>query len=195
MIRRRMGILTGLAVGLLALGSGGCVLASSLFDDQFLEGLGISTFQTNTSDGTIIVVVRNDTVYVGEMSILAFPTGQRSATSPTLSSTFPLAPGETGNRVFDCPTDIVSPGGFSDNAGGTDLIGARLFNVVLNPGEDGGGEGEIVEVAYLGSPILSGRDFNCGDVILISVAPAPFDPGADNAEVQFRLFIEIIPGA
>lgn len=202
---RRLGqrILLGCLLGAAA----GCDL-SNLFADEFLTGIGQDVVGPTASTGTVIVTVTNNTQFFAEMNFTTQPDALRvpEGTAGRNFLRIGMPSGSTDNSVFDCPLDRVTPGRLADAGpavavGGDDGDGggggggtpeaAVVFTTAV--GDGGGAEVTEVEVSYLGASIDSGRDFQCGDVIAISVAPVPPEPGSD--EPEFRIFVQVIPGA
>lgn len=194
---RRLGqrLLIGQSLVLLSfIGTVGCDI-TDLFSEQFLIGIGQDVIPPPAATGTVIVTITNNTPFVAVMRFLAEPDAQRvpEGFSEQFFTQVPLTSGETQNQVFDCPLDRVRPGLEGVRQDGTDDVESTSAATVFttNMADDGGVEQAVVEIAYLGSPLLSGRDYQCGDVIAISVAPQP----ATENEPQFRIFVEILPGA
>jgi hypothetical protein len=186
--KRSTGLVMIRLLMLACVGMAGCDL-SNVFSDEFLLGLGIDTTLAPTiPTGTVIVTITNNTAVTAEMSFLVKPNGQRvpAGSETTLGTESVLAPGETANRVFDCPVDVVTIGRLGDD-GSESAVGAIVFQAAAE------GDTTQVEVSYTGSQILSGRDYECGDVVAIRLANQTVTTG-ETTEAQYRFFIEIIPG-
>ena len=178
------------------LGAVGCDF-TDLFSDDFLIGLGIdSSLAPTAATGTIIVTYSNNTSYIAVMRFMVEEDAQRvpDGTGQQQYWQHGLDTGESANLVFDCPTDRITPGleGLrTDNIEGEVTTSAATIYQVATA-DDGTTEVTQVEVAYGGSALLSGRDYQCGDVISITVSPQAV---LNDSDVPFHIFVQVLPGS
>lgn len=153
---------------------GGCAIPLDLLNTGLASNLGFDAFSISPPEGRVIIAFNNNTNVVANF----FVAYSDSASDPeqNVKTVFAqdLGPDEIRNRVVDCQVGIISPGTPGDGAAAA----------VIDDGQQG------VEIAYAGQALVPGRDFNCGDVIEITLNQI----GTGTAEANFLLQIRVFPG-
>lgn len=135
----------------------GCVVATDLINPSFLTGLGFDPQTVVPPQGKVVVAFQNSTSGNASFASAYLKTDFGVNAEVNLITAVDVGPGETRNAVLDCPVVVISPAPDIDNLGATQdgvLIAVQTA-------------AETVAIAYTGEPLLNGRDFQCGDVILI----------------------------
>lgn len=170
--------LSRMARGLALFGSlalSGCVVATDLINPSLLTSLGFDPQTVVPPQGKVVVAFQNSTNFNAAFASAYLKTDFGVNAQVNLVTAGDVGPGETRNAVLDCPVAIISPAPDIDNLGATQ---DGILAVVANGTE-------VAEVAYLGQPMLNGRDFECGDVILIQLIAV-----GDGFAVQ----VQLLPG-
>jgi hypothetical protein len=170
---RKLAII-GLAVPLLS----GCVVLSDVINPNLLVSLGFDPNTILPPTGTVIVVFNNQTQF--PVTFYAFQAQEPNdlrVDAANLSLT--VDPNATRNDVLDCPVGVISPG-VLDNDFNPDPLAATVFT-----GQQG------VDLNYAGAPLLSGRDYTCGDVIEIRVTAGA---AGGDAQQAFAVTVRVLPG-
>ena len=163
----------GLALcGTLALG--GCVVATDVLNPALLTGLGFDPQTVVPPQGKVVVAFQNSTSATASFFSAYLKTDFGASSEVSQISAVNVGPGETRSAVLDCPVAVISP------APGIDNFGAIGDGAVIELQTDA----DLVELAYTGEPLLNGRDFQCGDVILIRAT--------ENA--GFGVQVQLLPG-
>lgn len=163
-----------------ALVCGGCVIATDVINPAFLTGLGFDPQTVVPPQGKVVVTFQNTTAFNASFAS-AFsrdPFGPDAVIELLLAEN--VGPDEARNAVVDCPVAVISP------APDIDSFGEVQDGVAIAVATAEG----VVAVAYLGSPLEIGRDYVCGDVIVIRLLQI----GAAGGENDFRIQVERLPG-
>lgn len=160
----------------------GCAIATDLVNPDLIQGLGLDQNVISPPLGTVIVVFQNATTSLATMCVAEVPSSDLS-TLQTACHDVPA--GETRNYVFDCPVTTIMPGigdtGTDQTA--TTIAGTAAATVVTGT--------TAVVVDYDGSPLRSGLEFNCGDVIQITLIPSAAT-GTNTA--AFAIQVQVLRG-
>lgn len=157
----------------------GCAIATDLVNPDLIQGLGLDQNIINPPLGTVIVVFENSTSNLAAMCVAEVPSNDVS-TLQTACHDVPA--GETRNYVFDCPVQLVMPGigevTGTDTTATVDGTGAAYVLTAT----------DLLQVDYAGSSLRSGVEFNCGDVIQITLIPvASTDVNAPAFGIQVQV--------
>jgi hypothetical protein len=158
----------------------GCPVAADFFNPSVFTGLGLDPRTITPSQGTLIVLFRNETQ--SPAVFRAFESSRTSNFTAQNSRNFTVGveAGESRNEVLDCPIRLFTPGA-------VDAAGVRDDVAVLT-----GTAEAAVTVNYEGAILQVGTDYQCGDVIQVTLTEAT--TGGDNAETNFALIVQVIPG-
>ena len=143
----------GAVLGVLALLSAGC---GDLLNPNLLMQFGIDPNAFTTPTGTVIVMFNNNSA--GQATFHAFvaaDSADLSQDSRNFSVEVPA--GKSRNEVLTCPAGEVGPGSLGANFD----IQTLAVDVLT--------AGAATSVDYLGAPLISPRDFACGDLIVIEL--------------------------
>lgn len=190
--RWRLSRIAGASALVAFLAPAGCTVGLSLFNPNLLQGIGLDPALVTPPRGTVVVALQNRTNFDVEFELIS----TANATNLTTGAASPpvdVVAGGQSNQVIFCPVRMLALG-FDDN-GEYINTGAFVF-------ENGG----TVEVPYVGSILLAGRDFQCGDVIRFTLEPDPNAGGGNqdgdgegDGEGQpqnaYRFIVEIIPSS
>lgn len=150
----------------------GCTVALDLFDPSFFAGLGLDTNAITPATGVVVVSFTNNTG--GFALFSAYETESIDDLSlDTRNFTVAVESGESRNEVLYCPVGAISFG----TVGADFAVDNTAANITFD-------EGGTDVVAYGGSPLVSGRDYSCGDLIDVTVTPGT--DGALALTVQVR---------
>lgn len=164
----------GLALcGLFALA--GCVVATDLINPSLLTSLGFDPQTVVPPQGKVVVAFQNSTNFTAAFASAYLKTDFGVNAQVNLVTAADVGPGETRNAVIDCPVAVISP------APDIDPLGEIQDGILALVATDT----EVAEVAYAGQPMLNGRDFECGDVVLIQLVQV-----GDGFGVQ----VQLLPG-
>ncbi len=148
----------------------GCAFVSDVFSSDLFGALGLDVNRFQPAPGTIIVNFHNQ-VGVPVVFLAYESADSQDLTQDTRNFSVSVNPGETTNEVISCPVGLVSLGTV-DADFAVDATGA-----IVIPDD---------QVAYAGAPLILNRDFQCGDVIDVTILP---DLGTDNGfTFQIRVF-------
>jgi hypothetical protein len=162
---------------LLALPTGGCLLAADALSPDLLGSLGLDPNVIKPPRGTVIVNFTNNTQLPAVFN--AFETADADdLTVDTRNFSVLVDPGVQRNEVLDCPIGAVSLGQVTAEGDNVDVDAA---NAVIVLGADAMG----TAIPYTGSALFGGSDFFCGDVISVTLT----QNGAG-----FVLAVQVIPG-
>jgi hypothetical protein len=165
-----------LLTGALILPAGGCILAADALSPGLLGSLGFDPNVIFPARGTIIVVFKNETQATALFS--AFETADAGDLSlETRNFSVSVDPGESRNEVLECPVGALSPGVVT---GAGDMLTVDVANAALVFVDAAG-----TAVAYGGAALISGEDYTCGDVILVTL---------QQFGDAFGLTVQVIPG-
>jgi hypothetical protein len=164
----------------LALSCGSCVIATDVVNPAFLTGLGFDPQTVVPPQGRVVVTFQNSSNFTASFasSFSRQPFGADAEIE--LIQAENVGPDEERNSVIDCPVAVVSP------APDIDQFGEIQDGVAIGVFTDDGGVG----VAYTGAPLQVGRDYVCGDVIVIRL----LQTGQAGGENDFRIQVEVLPG-
>lgn len=155
----------------------GCAVAADIFNPGLLSSVGLDPAALTPSRGSIIITFTNNlTTQAVFYSVVATNANDLAADSRVISTL--VDPGQTVNEVVECPVGVFFPGQLTD-AFARDPAALTVV----------GGDGNGSDVNYDNAPLISNRDFNCGDLIAIS---ANATGGGDQNGVAIA--IRIIPG-
>jgi hypothetical protein len=156
----------------------GCAIATDLVNADLLSGFGLDPATVFPSPGKVIVAFVNDTQFSAEFSVVVTPDPLAQTVEYSMGwETVPA--GDRSFAVFDCPAAVVTPGELGDDF--------SLSQTAVTVTTDGGD----VQVAYAGTPLESGRDFVCGDVIEMQLVQT----GAAADAATFLLRVRVVPGS
>lgn len=144
----------------------GCPLAADLVNPAFLSAFGFDPDTIILPEGRVLVTFNNQTQFPATFAAAAIPDMLEVAGAITLTATN-VDGNTTRTLVVDCPVDVIAPG----------VVGVLA-------------DGALVELLYEGSPLVSGSDFQCGDVIEMRVVQA--GGGADAT--TFVIQVEVLAG-
>jgi hypothetical protein len=114
----------------------------------------------------VLVTFNNQTQFPATFAAAAFPDMLNAEDVTTLTATN-VDGNTTRTLVVDCPVDVIAPGVIAVLADGT-----------------------LVELLYEGTPLVSGSDFQCGDVIEMRVVQL----GAGVDATAFAIQVEVLAG-
>lgn len=170
----RLGGLVGVVLALIP--TTGCVLASDLVNPNLLAGFGLDPTTIRGAQGTVLVTFNNTTDFTADFFVLASDSSSDAASNAYLVPGSDVLAGEIRTLVVDCPIGALTPASF-DAAGAVSAVAVRV--TVAD---------QVVDVTYDGSPLQSGDEFICGDLIEVRL----IDVGTDE-DVAFQLLIRVIP--
>lgn len=152
---------------------GGCQIAADFINPSVYTALGLDPDTVTPPQGRIVVAFNNTTASLATF----FVTVANSDLTDLREASAEVGGGQTGNAVFDCPIDLVLPGGIATGDQGTPavVVTTAMGNVVVN---------------YAGVAIEAGRDFQCGDVIEVRLQQV----GAGAAAADFNIRVTIRAG-
>lgn len=170
----RLGGLVGVALALIP--SSGCLLASDLVNPNLLAAFGFDPTTIRGSQGAVLVTFNNTTDFAADFFVLASDSSTDATSNAFLVPGLDVLAGEIRTLVVDCPIGALTPASF-DAAGAASTVAVRVTAA-----------DQVVDVTYDGSPLQSGDEFLCGDVIEVRL----IDAGTDE-DVAFQLLIRVIP--
>ena len=168
---RRFGLLAALLVAAVPLM--GCAFAADLINPSFFASLGLDPATIVPPAGRVIVAFKNDTTGVAAFSAVVALTQEAAdgtstnASDVTVLAADNVAAGETRTLVVDCPFFAIQPADFV---------------VVTSSG--------TATWSYQGFAIQYGEDFDCGDIVEISVVQVVNTDGTTGFDNRVR----ILPG-
>lgn len=146
----------------------GCVFAADLVNPGLLSAFGFDPESIIPSQGAVVIAFNNATQYpVDNMFASVGDSLSTAVEDLELVSATDMAASETRAMAFDCPVEVVAPGGAS---------------VVV--------DGTVEDVTYGGSQMVAGEDFSCGDVIEMRLVQLG-DAGTDAA---FAFQVQVLAG-
>jgi hypothetical protein len=162
--------------GVLLVPLSSCIVAADLLNPDFVSALGIAPVTVFPQTGTIIVTFSNDTTSTARFR--AYEIGDPDTPAGgSRNFTLDVPAGEVRNEVLDCPVGRISLG----------VLDASFVATATNAATVYAGTA-ATDVAYAGSPLNSGSEYNCGDLISVTLTAQ----GQETA--TYTLTIEIIPG-
>lgn len=186
MSRRTIRVLGFLALLPIGVALPGCTVASDVLSPDLLSSLGFNPATVSPPPGFVVVVLENNTDQRVEFHLyVAQDATDLTAGVDEIGIT--RNPGGMASKPLRCPMALISLGEINDDFTAT-TVGATILNAA---GQQGGNE---TELEYMGSPLIAGLDFECGDLIEIELNPivgAPAAGGQNDAEFSFT--IRVIP--
>lgn len=164
-------------LGLALLSAAGCGVLVDPLNPGLISSLGLDPASVQRPPGRVIMAFENDTT--SPAIFVAYHAGDSSdLTKDPQNFSVQVEAAETRNAVIDCPIGIMGPGAILEDF----TIGNTAAGVDTANGQ--------VAVLYLGTPLISGSDFNCGDVIVVRLQSA----ATGDQQEQFVLTVEVQPG-
>jgi hypothetical protein len=151
----------------------GCVIAADALSPQLFASFGFdpSTFQPGP--GTIILVFEEEAgVALAEFVVTYGPDDVDQF--PATTRIIPLSTGGTDNEVIDCPIGEIQP---------------DQVDIITTTVEGDQVTTEEITVEYQGATLIEGRDYDCGDVVILRILPSA------QADPPYVLQVEVIPGS
>lgn len=165
----------GCGIGLVLLGAAGCGVAADAVNPSLLSSLGFDPFSVGGGQGSVIVLLRNNSSFP---AVMFFATAADSSTLGTRQGqTVVLDSGESENQVFTCPISYIRAG-LVGAGNGTASDAACVF--------DQTDPTMCTTAQYGGSGVASG-DFGCGDVVVITLT-------GPDVNGDYFLSMRVVPG-
>ena len=175
--KRRTWILLLTAVAILP--ALGCALAASALNPNLLSQLGFDPNTIFPSTGTVIVVFDNQTSSVVVFNVW-YADDPVAFTGSSHNISIPVDPTSTDNEVLNCPVGGLAPGTLgADFKPTTD---AAVVQTGATP------------VAYNGATLISGRDFECGDVVIVHLTQQAGQSGQGGTTNPYAITVQVVPG-
>lgn len=146
----------------------GCIVAADVLNPDFLSAVGLDPATVIPSEGRLLVAFQNSTQATADFRALLSEDFSSNAAEQTQVIAIGVAASETRTLVIDCPVG--------------DFLPLEVLVVVS--------EGAATQVQFVGTPLRSGVDFRCGDVIEMSVVQ--FTDAEGN--VTYRIEAQVLPG-
>jgi len=144
----------------------GCFVATDLLNPGILSAVGVDPATVIPSQGRLLITYRNMTSGVAYFTSIVADDLAQAETDPTLVFATEVGASEMQTMVVDCPVGIMSP------------IGAGVIT-----------DTAVAELTYGGSPLYSGEDYVCGDVIEVRLVETGGTEG-----VQYSLEVRVLAG-
>lgn len=170
----RLGGLVGVALSLVP--TTGCLLASDVVNPNLLAAFGLDPTMIRGAQGSVLVTFNNTTDFTADFFVLASDSSTDASSNAFLVPGLDVLAGELRTQVVDCPIGALTPASF-DAAGAVSAVAVRVTAA-----------DQVVDVTYDGSPLQSGDEFICGDLIEVRL----IDAGTAE-DVAFQLLIRVIP--
>jgi hypothetical protein len=145
----------------------GCFFATDLVNPGVLAAVGLDPATIIPPQGSVVIAFQNSTQFPADFSAAILDDILAEDADFFVVSGTGVGANETRTMVVDCPVGDVQPG--------------SAFVAV---------DGTILEVPYAGSPLSTGAEFICGDVIQIRLVQIAVS--ADT--VGFMLEVQILAG-
>ena len=170
-----------LLCGLVALPLGGCTIIADVFSSDLASQLGLDPATIKPSQGVVIVSFKNATSHAA--TFFAFAAQESTNLSAGRNFSRPVAAGEVGNEVLDCPVGVIIPG----SVGSANAINSSTVIVQTSSA--------LETVTYGGDPLLVNQTYTCGDVVELGLYSTTASTGTDTTATEtFFLTVRVIPG-
>jgi hypothetical protein len=178
----RMVVLLGCLVTVLPLL--GCALFTDMLNPDFLSALGVDPATVIRPRGVVVIAFKNSTIATTDFGASVASSLATLETDPQYVYARDVGPNETRTMVVDCPVGVIAPSAPIEG------------NVATAVGEGTQTSGQTTEavtfsLVYMGSPLVAGSDFDCGDVVEVRVVQT--GGGADGA-IVVTLEVRVLAG-
>lgn len=159
----------------------GCAIATDLVNPDLIRGLGLDTNIISPSQGTVIVVFENSTSVTAGMCVAEYPTADPNSLQTACQT---VDPGTTKNYVFQCPITTIIPG-IGTTAADPNATSAGTGAATVVNGTS------ATDINYTGSPLNSGVEFHCGDVIQITLVQTSTTSGTTST-TSYAIQVQVL---
>jgi hypothetical protein len=170
----------GLAVLLPLLG---CALATDMLNPDFVSALGFDPATVIRPGGAVVIAFENSTIATTDFGASVASSLALLETDPQYVYARDVGPNETRTMVVGCPVGVIAPSAPIGDSVAT-AVGAGSQTA------DQATQAVAFNLTYMGSPLLAGRDFVCGDVIEIRV----IQTGEDATSATFAITVRVLAG-